>query len=68
MPKMTAPCPCYTFYIISNLLACKHLQVKILYIALLFSYGQSSRGVATPIRDTPRDVLSMRKSNGQSKY
>ena len=32
-------------------------------LALLFVYGQSSRGVATPIRDTPRDVLSIRKSN-----
>ena len=44
---------------------------KILYararasvLSLLFAYGQSSRGVATPIRDTPRDVLSIRKSNG----
>ena len=26
-------------------------------------YGQSSHGVATPIRDTPRDDLSIRKSN-----
>ena len=32
-------------------------------LALLFVYGQSSHGVATPIRDTPRDVLSIRKSN-----
>ena len=32
-------------------------------LALLFVYGRSSRGVATPIRDTPRDVLSIRKSN-----
>ena len=32
-------------------------------LSLLFAYGQSSRGVATPIRDTPRDVLSIRKSN-----
>ena len=37
-------------------------------MALLFAYGQSSRGVATPIRDTPRDVLSVRKSNGSSKF
>ena len=32
-------------------------------MALLFAYGQSSRGVASPIRDTPRDDLSIRKSN-----
>ena len=34
-------------------------------MALLFAYGQSSNGVATPIRDTPRDDLSIRKSNGK---
>ena len=33
-------------------------------LALLFAYGQSSHGVATPIRDAPRDDLSIRKSNG----
>ena len=32
-------------------------------MALLFAYGQSSHGVATPIRDTPRDDLSIQKSN-----
>ena len=32
-------------------------------LALLFAYGQSSHGVATPIRDTPRDDLSIQKSN-----
>ena len=32
-------------------------------LALLYVYGQSSHGVATPIRDTPRDDLSIRKSN-----
>ena len=32
-------------------------------MALLFAYGQSSHGVATPIRGTPRDDLSIRKSN-----
>ena len=32
-------------------------------MALLFAYGQSSHGVATSKRDTPRDVLSIRKSN-----
>ena len=33
-------------------------------IGITFGYGQSSHGVATPIRDTPRDDLSIRKSNG----
>ena len=32
-------------------------------IILLFAYGQSSHGLASSIRDTPRDDLSLRKSN-----
>ena len=31
-------------------------------LALLFAYGQSSPGLATPIRDTPRDDFSIWKS------
>ena len=32
-------------------------------LALLFAYGQSSHGVASSIRDTPWDDLSIQKSN-----
>ena len=32
-------------------------------MALLYSYGQASQGVASPIRDTPQDDLSIRQSN-----
>ena len=31
--------------------------------SITFGYGQSSHGVASSIQDTPRDVLSIRKSN-----
>ena len=34
-------------------------------MALLFAYGQSSHGVATPIQGTPRADLSIRKSNAK---
>ena len=37
-------------------------------LALLFAYGQSFHGVATPIPDTPRDDLSIRKSNVSYAY
>ena len=32
-------------------------------MALLYAYGQASQGVASSIRDTPQDDLSIRKSN-----
>ena len=34
------------------------------YWHYFFAHGQSFHGVATPIRDTPRDDLSIQKSNG----
>ena len=34
------------------------------YCYITYRIDKTSRGVATPIRDTPRDVLSIRKSNG----
>ena len=35
------------------------------YWHYFFAHGQSFHGVATPIRDTPRDDLSIQKSNGR---
>ena len=42
-----------------------YLVVSIVWkvLALLFVYGRSSHGVAIPIRVTPRDGLSIQKSN-----
>ena len=35
-------------------------------VTLLYVYGQASQGVASSIRDTPQDDLSIRKSNAYS--